>query len=146
MIYNDAESLSNIYSNITKQAIPAKDQLEEQAVQKNVFQLSNDQSLLEEAATKVMTNKGMKECKCKWAAKGCDCSDCSECKDNQEPVNEAKKTEKKSAGKPDYTDVDEDGNKKESMKKALKDKAMKESSSFKELFMKIISEGQKKSV
>lgn len=54
-----------------------------------------------------------------------------------EPIEE----KKKSKGKPDYLDVDGDGNKKEPMKKALKDKEkMKESSRFKSLFMSILSE------
>ncbi len=57
---------------------------------------------------------------------------------NREKIDEAKKAKKNS--KPDYLDVDKDGNKKEPMKKALKDKAMKESSSFKDLFMAIINE------
>ena len=52
-------------------------------------------------------------------------------------LNEAKKAKN---DKPDYLDADEDGDKKKSMKKALRDKAMKESSNFKDLFMAIINE------
>ena len=47
---------------------------------------------------------------------------------------------KKSKGKPDYLDVDKDGNKKEPMKKALKDKAMKESSNFRVLLRQEMTE------
>lgn len=53
----------------------------------------------------------------------------------ESPIQEAKKK-----AKPDYLDVDGDGNTKEPLKKALKDKAMKESSNFKELFNRVISE------
>lgn len=64
-------------------------------------------------------------------------------------VNEAKKE------KPDYMDADEDGNKKESMKKALEDKEQPEKKkekpaflkteglTFKDLFNKVISEKKK---
>ena len=67
----------------------------------------------------------------KCTKKGCECNACVK------SLNEAKKANK---GKPDHIDVDKDGDKKESMKKALKDKAMKESSKFKDLFMTIINE------
>jgi len=65
--------------------------------------------------------------------------------------------EAKKKPKPDYLDVDKDGNKKESMKKALKDKEKKPStkkdlkhmkeeiSSFKQLFQQVISEDRKMS-
>lgn len=66
-------------------------------------------------------------CKC---PKNCDCTKCA--KKTTEKVEEAKKA------KPDYFDADEDGNTKEPVKKALKDKAkkhVKESfSSFKDLY------------
>ena len=67
----------------------------------------------------------------KCTKKGCDCKACVK------SLNEAKKAKK---GKPDYLDVDKDGNKKESMKKALKDKPMKESSNFKELYNQVMTE------
>lgn len=67
----------------------------------------------------------------KCTKKGCDCKACVK------SLNEAKKAKK---DKPDYLDADGDGDKKEPMKKAFKDKAMKESSKFKDLFMSIINE------
>ncbi len=90
----------------------------------------------------VMTNKGRKEINCKHASKGCDCSDCKECEANQETIEEAKKSKK-----PDYMDTDKDGNKKEPMKKALKDKGgkkfpMKEELTFKNLYSRVISENE----
>ena len=69
----------------------------------------------------------------KCTNKNCKCKACC-----SQSLDEAKKAKKK--GKPDYLDVDKDGDKKESMKKALKDKAMKESSNFKELFLSVINE------
>lgn len=67
----------------------------------------------------------------KCTKKGCDCKACVK------SLNEAKKAKK---SKPDYLDADGDGDKKESMKKAFKDKAMKESSSFRELFNQVMTE------
>jgi hypothetical protein len=95
-----------------------------------------DQQLLAEAYNLVSEKKH----KCMHAAKGCDCAGCSECKANQEPIEEAKKK-----AKPDHLDVDKDGDKKESMKKALKDKkeVKEQLSSFKALFNKVIAEGKK---
>jgi hypothetical protein len=71
------------------------------------------------------------KCKCsKNSNKKCTC------KEKPKKVEEAKKA------KPDYFDVDKDGNKKESMKKALKDKKhVKENiSSFKALYQRVIAE------
>ena len=136
MIFKDAELLSNLYAGITKQVTPSQDQLVEQAHRLSKTELSGDQKMLAEAY-EAMTNSGYKKCACKHASKGCDCDGCEECKCNREKIDEAKKAKK---GKPDYLDADKDGNKKEPMKKALKDKAMKESSSFKDLFMSIINE------
>jgi len=73
--------------------------------------MNKDAELLAEAYQKVL-----EEAKhCKAAMEGCDCDDCKECEENQ-TVDEAKHA------KPDYIDVDEDGDKKESMKKAAADK------------------------
>jgi hypothetical protein len=58
---------------------------------------------------------------CKAAKDGCDCDKCEDCKDNQK-VEEAKNV------KPDYIDLDKDGNTKESMKKAASDKKKKSKS------------------
>lgn len=143
MVFKDTRTLSGLYEGITKKVEPSKDQLIEQAPILSNTALSKDQDMLLEAYN-VITNKGAKEVHCKYAAKGCDCDGCEECKDNQEPIEEAKKK-----AKPDYMDVDKDGNKKEPMKKALKDKKkheMKEQiSSFKDLFNKVISEDRKTS-
>jgi len=73
--------------------------------------MNKDASLLAEAYEKVLAGA----IHCKAAEKGCDCDECEECEENQ-AVSEAKKA------KPDFLDVDKDGNKKESMKKAVKDK------------------------
>lgn len=77
--------------------------------------MNKDAELLAEAYLKVLQEKSH----CNAAKEGCDCDKCEECKDNQ-TVDEAKK-----AAKPDYLDVDKDGDKKESMKKALNDKKKK---------------------
>ncbi len=97
-----------------------------------------DQQLLMEAYQAIAEKKH----NCSHAAKGCDCAGCSECKSNQEPLEEAKKKK----GKPDYLDVDKDGDKKEPMKKALKDKKhMKEGiSSFRDLFNRVMTESASK--
>jgi hypothetical protein len=79
--------------------------------------MNKDVDLLAEAYQKVL--EGTEHCK--WAhnkKNPCDCDGCEECKDNQ-TVDEAKNA------KPDYIDVDKDGDKKESMKKAVADKKKK---------------------
>ena len=73
--------------------------------------MNKDADLIAEAYLKVL--EGTEHCK--WAKDGCDCDGCEECKANQK-VEEAKKA------KPDYIDIDKDGDKKESMKKAAADK------------------------
>lgn len=73
--------------------------------------MNKDANLLAEAYQKVL--EGTEHCK--YAKEGCDCDGCEECKANQK-VEEAKKA------KPDYIDIDKDGNKKESMKKAVADR------------------------
>jgi len=73
--------------------------------------MNKDVDLIAEAYQKVL--EGTEHCK--WAKEGCDCDGCKECKDNQ-AVEEAKNA------KPDYIDIDKDGDKKESMKKAVADK------------------------
>ena len=74
--------------------------------------MNKDAEFLAEAYQKVLEGN----MHCKAAKDGCDCDKCEECKENQ-TVDEAKK-----AAKPDYIDIDKDGDKKESMKKAFKDK------------------------
>ena len=114
MAFKDNDLLANLYSNITKTVEPSEDQLTIQAPTLSNTDLSKDQDYLYEAYKSVTKHA------CSHAAKGCDCDCCKECKGNQEPIGEAKKS-----GKPDYMDVDKDGNKKEPMKKALKDKGKK---------------------
>ena len=147
MVFKDTQTLSGLYEGITKKVEPSKDQLIEQAPILSNTALSKDQDMLLEAYN-VITNKGAKEVHCKYAAKGCDCDGCEECKDNQEPIEEAKKK-----AKPDYMDVDKDGDKKESMKKALKDKGEKKSSSlkkeglsFKDLYNSVMTESKQEVV
>ena len=77
--------------------------------------MNKDADLIAEAYQKVL--EGTEHCK--YAKEGCDCDKCDECKENQ-TVDEAKK-----AAKPDYIDIDKDGDKKESMKKAAHDKKKK---------------------
>lgn len=145
MVFKDAQTLSDLYANITKKAEPSQDQLVRQAPILSNTEISKDQDMLSEAY-QTMTNKGMKELHCKHAAKGCDCDGCDECRANQETIEEAKKK----AGKPDYLDVDEDGNKKESMKKALHDKKKKhlkeDGLTFKDLFNRVMVESEKQEV
>jgi hypothetical protein len=76
--------------------------------------MNKDADLLAEAYNKVLEEA----MHCKAAKHGCDCDKCEECKDNQ-TVEEAKNA------KPDYLDIDKDGDKKESMKKAAADKKKK---------------------
>ena len=76
--------------------------------------MNKDADLLAEAYQKVLEEA----MHCKYAKKGCDCDNCEECKDNQ-TVEEAKHA------KPDYIDIDGDGDKEESMKKAAADKKKK---------------------
>jgi len=76
--------------------------------------MNKDADLIAEAYQKVL--KGTEHCK--YAKEGCDCDGCEECEANQK-VEEAK------AAKPDYIDIDKDGDKKESMKKAAHDKKKK---------------------
>ena len=129
MVFKDNESLTSLYEGITKRVEPSADQLVQQAPILSNTQLSKDQDMLAEAYN-VMTNRG---------SNGCD-----ECKANQETIEEKK------SGKPDYMDVDKDGNKKESMKKAVKDKAakktMKEGLSFKDLYNAVMNESKKQEV
>jgi hypothetical protein len=73
--------------------------------------MNKDANLIAEAYQKVLEEA----MHCKAAKNGCDCDKCEECEDNQ-TVHEAK------SSKPDYIDIDKDGDKKESMKKAAKDK------------------------
>lgn len=73
--------------------------------------MNKDADLIAEAYQKVLEEA----MHCKYAKEGCDCDKCEECKENQS-IDEAKKA------KPDYIDIDKDGNKKESMKKAAADK------------------------
>ena len=77
--------------------------------------MNKDADLIAEAYQKVLEEA----MHCKYAKEGCDCDKCGECKENQ-TVDEAKK-----AAKPDYIDIDKDGDKKESMKKAVQDKKKK---------------------
>ena len=73
--------------------------------------MNKDSDLIAEAYQKVLEEA----MHCKAAKSGCDCDKCEECEDNQ-TVDEAKHA------KPDYIDIDKDGDKEESMKKAAKDK------------------------
>jgi hypothetical protein len=73
--------------------------------------MNKDADLIAEAYQKVLEEA----MHCKAAKSGCDCDKCEECEDNQ-TVDEAKHA------KPDYIDIDKDGDKEESMKKAAKDK------------------------
>jgi hypothetical protein len=145
MVFKDNQTLTGLYAGITKKVEPSQDQLVRQAPVLSNTEMSKDQSSLAEAY-KAMTHKGMKEMHCEHASKGCDCSGCKECEANQEPIEEAKKK-----AKPDYMDVDKDGNKKESMKKALKDKSKtkslkKEGLSFKDLYNVVMTESKQEVV
>lgn len=103
---------------------------------------SKDTELLSNLYTKIIEQQLLSEakkeepcCPCtqgkQCTKKGCDCKACVK------SLNEAKNAKK---SKPDYLDVDKDGDKKEPMKKALKDKTMKESSSFRELYNQVMTE------
>jgi hypothetical protein len=76
--------------------------------------MNKDANLIAEAYQKVLKEA----MHCKHAKEGCECDGCKECKENQ-IVDEAKHA------KPDYIDIDKDGDKKESMKKAAHDKKKK---------------------
>lgn len=134
MVFKHNETITSLYEGITKTANPTEDQLVQQAPLLSKTGLSKDQDLLAEAYKSIS-----KKCTC--AAKGgtCDCDNCAKCRSNQKPLKENKKTEK-----PDYMDVDEDGDTEESMKKATKDKKFKklakEGLSFKDLFKSLMTE------
>ena len=135
MVFKSNETIASLYEGITKQAVPSADQLVRQAPKLNKTELSKDYDMLQEAYKSVGS-----KCTCMHAAKGCDCAGCDECEANQEPIEEK-------AAKPDYLDIDKDGNKKEPLKKAVKDKSkktMKENMSFKDLFNMIMTEGEYK--
>lgn len=55
------------------------------------------------------------DCNCNCDECDCDECDCKNCKNHSMSVSEKKKA------KPDFLDIDKNGNKKESMKKAVKD-------------------------
>lgn len=159
MVFKDTESLASLYAGITKQAEPSREQLVEQAPLLSNTGLSKDQDSIENIyeamrsghAAKVHArehqgfwNKAKEEtdkvpCPCtqgkKCTKKGCVCKACN-------------KALKESEDKPDYMDVDEDGDKKEPTKKALKDKKEEEveealrPSNFKTLFNRVISEAK----
>lgn len=95
--------------------------------------ISKDEQLLVEAYKQVIEKM---HCKCSHAKapEKCDCDGCEDCKKNQK-LEEGKKA------KPDFLDADKDGNKKESMKKALKDKKGK--GNFKDLHKKTMSKSKK---
>jgi hypothetical protein len=76
--------------------------------------MKKDVDLIAEAYQRILNEK----VHCEAAEKGCECSKCEECEKNQ-TVDEAKNS------KPDYLDIDKDGDKKESMKKAVGDKKKK---------------------
>lgn len=143
MIFKDSEALSNIYSNISKQATPSAEQLVQQAPLLSRTDLSKDQDNLANIYASIITEGKEPCCPCtigkKCTKKDCQCSACKKAL-KESRILEAKKEAPKKGAKPDYMDVDDDGDQKESMKKALKDKAMKESSKFKSLFMSIINE------
>lgn len=86
-----------------------------------------------------ITNKQLNEAK-----HLCDCKGkCKDCETKMDLKKAGKKAieEAKKAKKPDYLDVDEDGDEKEPLKKALKDKAMKEGLlTFKDRYNVIMSE------
>lgn len=105
-------------------------------IYKDVEKITDIYAQMLAEAHDVMTSKGRKKCNCAHAAKGCDCDGCEDCRCNKEQIEESKKKK----AKPDYLDVDKDGNKKEPMKKALKDKQVKESSKFKNLFLSLMNE------
>ena len=80
---------------------------------------SKDEQMLAEAYLQIFEKKAVK-CSHAMSPENCDCDNCTDCKKNQKSkVEEAKKAKK---NKPDYLDADEDGDTKESMKKALRDK------------------------
>ena len=104
--------------------------------------ISKDEQLLVEAYNQILESM---KCNCAYAKKAnspgadscacsCDCDSCGDCKKNQK-LEEAKKA------KPDYIDADKDGNKKESLKKSLKDKEGK--GNFKNLHKKVMSKTKK---
>ena len=141
MVFNNNETLANLYEGITKQIDPSAQQSTRQAPTLNKVELSKDQDLLAEAYTSVS-----KKCTCMHAAKGCDCGGCDECKNNQEKIEEAKK-----AKKPAFLFKKE--NEKEDSKKTGKKKTfpfnkkeMEEGLNFKDMFNLIMNESSKQEV
>jgi len=111
--------------------------------QLNSIMIFNDQEQLSNIYAGMLTEAKEPPCPCTMGKKCIkkDCQ-CSKCKDS---LKESRIQEAKKKPKPDYLDVDGDGDTKEPMKKALKDKqkkGMKESSNFKDLFNRVISEAK----
>ena len=136
MVFNNNETLANLYEGITKRIDPSSEQSTRQAPTLSKTELSKDQDLLAEAYTLVE-----KTCKC--AAKGgsCKCDGCKECKANQKPVEEGKKPAflyKK--GKKE--DKDKDKKKPFPFKKT----EMTEGLNFKDMFAAVMNESKKQEV
>lgn len=77
--------------------------------------MKSDLDLLAEAYGKMFREPSKCSCGCEDCGPKCPCNEDCECKNR---IEEAKKK----TAKPDYMDIDGDGDKKESMKKAAKDK------------------------
>ena len=92
MVFNNNETLANLYEGITKRIDPSSEQSTRQAPTLSNTDLSKDQDLLAEAYTLVE-----KTCKC--AAKGgsCKCDGCKECKANQKDKKQLSSAQKKIA-------------------------------------------------
>ena len=141
MVFNNNETLANLYEGITKQVNPSAEQFTRQAPTLNRFELSKDQDLLTEAYASVN-----KKCTCMHAAKGCDCGGCNECQNNQEKIEEAKKSKK-----PAFLfkkEKEEEDSKKTGKKKAFpfNKKGMEEGLNFKDMFNSIMNESSKQEV
>ena len=126
MVFNNNETLANLYEGITKRIDPSSEQSTRQAPTLSNTDLSKDQDLLAEAYTLVE-----KTCKC--AAKGgsCKCDGCKECKANQKPVKKGKK--------PAFLEENKD-------KKKPFPFEMREGLNFKDMFAAVMNESKKQEV
>jgi len=139
MVFNNNETLANLYEGITKRIDPSSEQSTRQAPTLSNTDLSKDQDLLAEAYKTVG-----KKCTCAGKGGECECDGCAKCKANQKPVEEAKKPAflyKK--GKKEDEDKDK---KKQFPFKKIKKKEMKEGLNFKDMFAAVMNESKKQEV
>lgn len=94
--------------------------------------ISKDIESLSNSYLQVIEKQMNKDCKC-------NCKNCK-CRSNRNETEKVEEAKKKASKKPDYLDLDKDGDTDETMKKAAEDlKEHKSSFKFKELYNTLMS-------